>query len=129
MNKMIATIATLMALSANSVQAQSLSGVWRTAKTTDGTLEIKMSRCGNKICGTIVGARNPDGTVGTYPHIGRKMIWNMTANGAQRWSGGKLWDPRRDRTFSSKMELKGKTLKVSGCFLSICQAQTWQRIR
>ncbi len=107
--------------------APDATGVWRTEATQDGTLDVRISACGAALCGTILLARDPSGTEQPYPHAGRQMIWDMVADGAGQWSGGKIWDPRNDRTFNARMELTGGTLAVSGCVLGICQAQVWQR--
>jgi uncharacterized protein (DUF2147 family) len=40
----------------------------------------------------------------------------------------RIWDPRNDRTFNSRMETRGDTLVVSGCVMGICQRQQWQRV-
>ncbi len=108
--------------------AQDATGTWRTEATNEGALEIQIAPCGANLCGTIARAIGPDGQSGPYPHLGRQMVWDMAPNGAGQWSGGKIWDPRNDRTFNSKMELRGAALVVSGCFLGICQGMTWQRV-
>ncbi len=107
--------------------AQDATGVWRTEATQEGYLEVQIAPCGAALCGTILRARDLAGKEQAYPHTGRKMIWDMVADGAGRWSGGKIWDPRNDRTFNSRMQLADRKLEVSGCFLGICQAQTWRR--
>ena len=38
------------------------------------------------------------------------------------------WAPDRDKVYSSKMELSGSILEVSGCVFGICRAQTWTRV-
>lgn len=129
MTKLIAGVVAALILLAWPANAQSVYGVWKTPKTKEGQLHISIGKCGSSVCGTIVSARDSKGRAGSYPHIGRKMIWGMKAKGAKIWSDGKIWDPRRDRTFTSKMELRGNVLEVSGCFLAICQAQSWKRIK
>lgn len=109
--------------------AQSIIGTWKTPMTEEGQLLVSVKDCGSNVCGTIVGARDTQGVAGSYTHVGRKMIWDMTAKGSNSWDSGKIWDPRNDRTFNSKMELRGNILKVSGCFLGLCQTQNWQRAK
>lgn len=118
-----------MALWASNAWAQDARGLWQTEMTSEGALEIRISSCGSVLCGVIETARTPDGSAAEYPHLGKQMIWDMMADGAASWSNGKIWDPRNDRTFNSKMALNGNSLSVSGCFLGICQRQTWTRIK
>jgi len=108
--------------------AQDATGTWRTETTDEGYLEIVMAPCGAALCGTISRAIGPDGQPGDYPHLGREIVWDMVPVGAGKWDDGKIWDPRNDNTFNSKMELQGTNLRVSGCFLGFCQGQTWQRV-
>ncbi len=128
MKLLLASIAALLVLAISPANAQSVTGVWQTESTSEGYLEIRITNCGSKICGTIINARNNEGQAVSYPHLGKRMIWDMTPSGSARWADGKIWDPRRDATFNSKMELKGRELQVSGCFLGFCQAQAWQRV-
>lgn len=113
---------------AGPVAAQDPTGTWRTEATERGYLEIQVSPCGAAMCGTIVRAISTAGETGTYPHIGRQMIWDMQPDGAGKWSGGKIWDPRNDKVYNSKMELGGSSLRVSGCVFGVCQGQSWQRV-
>jgi len=53
----------------------------------------------------------------------------MKPDGAGKWSVGKMWDPRRDKTFKSKMQVTGQGLKVSGCILAVFQSQVWSAVK
>lgn len=108
--------------------ASDVLGLWRTEPTEQGTLEVRVSTCGQKVCGVIETARDPNGDVASYPHIGKYMIWDMTPNGEDSWNKGKIWDPRNDRTFSSKMAVSGDQLTVSGCLLGLCRTQVWVKV-
>jgi len=120
--------ALMFLLLAGAAQAQDATGLWRTEATNEGYLEIRIAPCGANLCGTIERARDSSGVEGPYPHIGRQMVWNMEPNGPGAWRRGKIWDPRNDRTFNSKMVLSGNTLTVSGCILGLCDGQDWQRV-
>jgi uncharacterized protein (DUF2147 family) len=46
-----------------------------------------------------------------------------------RWVDGKIYDPQSGKTYKSKMSVAPDgTLRVSGCVLFFCQAQTWTRV-
>ena len=109
--------------------AEGVIGTWRTDATTEGHLEIRIATCGEALCGEIVRARDPQGVAGPFEHIGRQMVWNMMPTSEPNaWDGGKIWDPRTDRTFNSRMELTNAGLAVSGCVLGFCRSQLWQRV-
>lgn len=108
--------------------AQDATGIWRTEATEEGYLEVQIAPCGQAaLCGTILHARDVQGRQQPYEHTGKAMIWDMVTDGPTTWSNGRIWDPRNDRTFRSRMELSGDRLLVSGCVLGICQSQVWKR--
>lgn len=109
--------------------ATDATGTWRTEATDQGHVEVEMRPCGAALCGTIVRARDPAGQEQPYAHTGKLMVWDMVDDGTGKWANGRIWDPRNDRTFRSRMELDGTALRVSGCVLGICQAQTWRRVQ
>ena len=103
-------------------------GVWKTQVDDGAYAHVKIATCGAKLCGVI--ARTFNGT-GEYksPNIGKKLVWDMDANGGGAYSGGKIWQPSTGKEYKSKMALSGDTLKVSGCFGPICKKQTWSRVK
>lgn len=103
-------------------------GVWKTQVDDGAYAHVKIAACGAKLCGVI--ARTFNGT-GEYksPNIGKKLVWDMDANGGGAYSGGKIWQPSTGKEYKSKMALSGDTLKVSGCFGPICKKQTWSRMK
>jgi uncharacterized protein (DUF2147 family) len=108
--------------------AQDATGIWRTEATEQGYLEVRVAPCvATALCGTILRARDLQGQEQPYEHRGKKMIRDMVATGPATWSNGRIWDPRNNRTFRSRMELAGNRLLVSGCVLGVCQSQTWHR--
>lgn len=124
-----AILAACLSLSPVAGLAQDAMGLWRTEPTEEGSLEVRVAPCdGGALCGTILRARDTQGQEQAYPHTGRQMIWAMMPDGPGRWSGGRIWDPRNDRTFNSRMEAQGDSLEVAGCVLGLCQRQQWQRI-
>jgi uncharacterized protein (DUF2147 family) len=80
-----------------------------------------------KLCGVISAAKDGDGADARPEWVGKRMIWDMSPDGENEWSGGRIWAPDEDETYRSKMELAGSNLKVSGCVLGglFCRAQTW----
>jgi uncharacterized protein (DUF2147 family) len=62
------------------------------------------------------------------PLMGMTFIRDFRRVDAGRWTGGKIYDPDSGKTYDSKMQIAPDgTLKLAGCVLFICQAQTWKR--
>ena len=110
--------------------ADPVEGTWKATPDDNGNYgHIKISKCGAKFCGTLVKSFGPSGAALDSPNNGRKLIWDMTADGGGYYSGGKVYAPDRDKTYSSKMIMKGNTLTVKGCVMGICRTGgTWKRL-
>lgn len=130
--KKIVMAAAMVLAGAGAGLADPAEGMWKTAPgDTGGYLHVEIATCGSSLCGTIVkgiaadGSSNPD-----YEHQGKKMLWNMKADGDGYYSGGKVWAPDSDKTYKSKMSLSGSTLTVKGCVAGglICRGQDWKRL-
>ncbi len=90
---------------------------------------VELYECDEAICGVIRKAFDGSGAEVASDTIGKRMIWGMRAQGSGKYAKGKIWAPDRDKTYNSRMELNGSTLKVSGCVLGICRGQTWNRLK
>ncbi len=128
-----AMLAAVLSLSAAMAMADAASGTWKTEPgDTGGYLHVKIATCGAALCGTIAQAYQKSGAVSAgYEHVGKRMIWDMTAKGGGDYGGGKIWAPDKNKTYKSKMSLSGNTLTVKGCVAggAICRGQTWTRVK
>lgn len=105
-------------------------GLYKTQPGDDGNYgHVEIYQCGSEICGVIRAAFDAGGKTLESDNIGKRMIWSMTAEGDGDYGGGKIWAPDRDKVYSSKMNLSGDTLEVSGCVLVVCRAQSWTRVQ
>jgi len=126
----ITLIALLLAGLALPAAADPVFGRWRTAPDDNGnTGIIDMAACGNRICGTLIEAHDRNGQRVSSPNIGRRIVWDMEARGSGQYRNGQVWAPDRDRTYNSRMEMRGERLAVSGCVLMICRDAVWTRSR
>ena len=117
-----------LALSATAALADPALGDWRTQPDDNGNFGVvRMAPCSGKICGTLISSYNSAGQPIASPNKGRQIVSDMSPNGGGAYSGGTIYAPDRDKTYRSKMELSGNTLKVSGCVGPICRAQSWTR--
>ena len=124
------TLAALALLISTPAFADPVLGTYKTQPGDDGNFgHVELYQCDAAICGVIRKAFDASGKQIPSDNIGRRMIWNMQAQGGGRYGKGKIWAPDRDKTYSSKMELSGNSLKVSGCVIGICRAQNWTRVK
>ena len=72
--------------------------------------------------------KNPDPALRTRPLLGQPVIRDFKQAAPGRWTGGRIYDPKSGKTYDSKMSVNANgSLKVEGCVLFVCQAQTWTR--
>ena len=127
----------LMLAGAAPAAAHSVEGEWLT-QNKGGKVHIAPCPArAERICGAISWLKdptkprdvnNPDPALRTRPILGLTMIRDFKPAGPDRWTGGKIYDPRSGKTYDSKMSLNANgSLKVEGCVLMVCQAQTWTR--
>ena len=136
---MRAALALSLALSlaaAPAFAADPVEGEWLTQA---GTAKVRIASCAGKaerMCGTVVwlknaGAKdtkNPDPGLRDRPILGVNLIRDFKQSGPGKWAGGRIYDPESGKTYDSKISANANgTLKVEGCVLMICQAQTWRR--
>ena len=134
----IALAAVLTLTAAPALAADPAEGEWLTQ---GGSGKVRIAPCpgqAGKLCGAIswlrpadakaTDANNPDPKLKTRPILGMPMLWGFKAAGPGKWTGGKIYDPNSGKTYDSKISVKPDgTLKVEGCILMVCQAQTWKR--
>lgn len=110
--------------------ADPIIGLYKTQPGDSGSFaHVEIYECETNICGVIRKAFDASGAEVDSDTVGKRMIWNMKAQGDGKYAKGKIWAPDRDKTYSSKMQLSGQTLKVSGCVLGICRGQSWSRLK
>ena len=120
--------AALIALGLPAAAQDAAIGQWRTQPDDNGnTGLVRIAPCDGGLCGVLIAAFNGQGQQIESPNVGRRILWDMAPTGANRYGGGKIWSPDRQKTYASKMELAGDRLSVSGCVLVVCRAQTWTR--
>ena len=102
-------------------------GLWKSEPgETGGYIHVKITNCGEKLCGEIVDVvENDNDTI-----IGEDIILNMKIRGDGYYYGGTIWAPDQDKTYRSNMTLNGDSLTVRGCVAFVlCRSQNWTRIK
>ena len=119
-----------LALVATPSLADPVLGLYKTQPGDDGNYgHVQLYDCDGSVCGVIRAAFDSAGNALESDNIGKRMIWDMEAQGDGSYSGGKIWAPDRDKVYSSKMSLSGNNLEVSGCVLVVCRAQSWTKVQ
>lgn len=115
-------------------------GLWLTK---DGESRVKLERCGEVICGTIVWlkkAQNDDGSpivdsnnddkaLRTRPIVGLQIMSGFRATEPRVWGDGEIYNPEDGRTYEPTLTLlNDEQLELEACILFFCQSQVWQRL-
>jgi uncharacterized protein (DUF2147 family) len=131
MKKLILSAALTFAAGA-ALAADPVEGMWKTKPDDNGNFgHVQIAPCGDKLCGVLVKAFDGAGAEMASDNIGKRIVWDMVANGDGTYGGGKVWAPDRNKTYKSKMALNGDTLSVSGCVLggAVCRDSAWSRVK
>jgi len=127
------TLLAILAMASSPALAGGATGVWKT-ETNDagGYLEVTIGPCktdATKTCGIITRAYSKNGVDPGYQNLGKLIVKDMESKDGIKFSGGTIWDPEKDKTYKSKMELKGDDLDVDGCISIVCIGQDWKRAK
>lgn len=112
---------------AAAAQADPVEGVWKTQVDDGAYAHVSITPCGAKLCGVISRTFNSGGEYKS-PNIGKQLVWDMEPKGKGAYRNGMIWQPSKDKVYSSKMDMSGDVLKVKGCIGPICKKQTWNRV-
>jgi uncharacterized protein (DUF2147 family) len=134
------TAAVLLAFAATpALAADPVEGEWLTQS---GSGKVRIGPCPSqpaRMCGAIswlknpadakaLDTNNPDAKLKTRTIMGMPMLWGFKPAAPGKWTGGKIYDPESGKTYDSKLSVNANgTLKVEGCILVVCQAQTWKK--
>lgn len=131
MKQLLSTIAALALVSgpaAASAKAP-IEGRWK-----NGPMEIVISKCGPKLCGTVVKAspkqeaRAERGS-GT-DLVGARLIESIERTGPGTYRGRVFVADRNLYANGTIRQVSPRQLKVQGCVLGVvCKSKTWDRVR
>ncbi len=126
----------LVALPATPSLAGEASGDWVRP---NGASRIRISPCGEALCGKLVWLRqpgrdtqNPDASKRSRPLIGVQIIQSMRPTGKDSQWKGKVYNAEDGKTYTGFIELNGADrLKLEGCVMGglICKGETWTRVK
>ncbi|MDQ1849114.1 DUF2147 domain-containing protein [Gemmobacter fulvus] len=127
----LAALTAMLMLVAGMAHADPVEGIWKTKPDDNGNFgHVQVKPCGPAFCGTLIKAFDGSGAQIESPNVGKRIIWDMVAQGGGAYAEGKVWSPDRNKTYNSKMQLSGNGLAVKGCVLGICRdGGTWSRVK
>lgn len=134
MSAMAATAA--LFLFSTPTMAQSADDAFGTWRHPENGSHVRMSKCGARLCGTIVKItdgqtkddNNPDAGKRNRPIVGL-LILSAKKSGANTWSGS-LYNRADGKTYSGTVTVNSKSsMDLSGCSAGIfCKTTTWSRV-
>jgi uncharacterized protein (DUF2147 family) len=97
------------------------SGTWLRSS---GESRVRIAKCGDAYCGTIVWLKNPDGNA----KVGQRVFYDM--KGKHNKLSGKAFNPEDGKTYSGTISLNGRSMTTSGCVLGgiICRSVQWSKV-
>lgn len=121
-------------------------GKWQTIDDESGKPKsiIEISLVNNILEGKIVELLDPEdnnpvckkckGEKANQPIVGMTILWGVTeADNKKSWGGGEILDPKKGKTYSVKLTVKGggEELKVRGFIGTpfIGRTQVWKRLK
>ncbi|UPK26268.1 DUF2147 domain-containing protein [Bradyrhizobium sp. 195] len=126
-------------LGASAACAQNADGTWLTQA---GDARVKVSKCGDGICGHIVWLREPYDTATGQPAtdsknpnpalarramIGLPLFSGMQSSGPNKWSG-QIYNADDGSSYASSVTvMSADSLRVEGCVGALCGGETWTR--
>jgi len=134
----IVILAAGLLLASPAFAADPVVGEWLTQ---DGGSKVRIGACpgnANLLCGVVswlpaaetndLDTKNPNAALRSRRILGSQTISGFKQSGPGKWTGGKLYDPATGKSYSGKISINPDgTLKVQGCVMMICEAETWKR--
>ena len=139
MRRLAVSAGLFLAAASPALAADPVEGDWLTEP---GAGKVRIAPCPGRperLCGTLFWVKdpaearspdvnNPDPGLRKRPLQGLLMLRDLKQAASGRWTGGQIYDPKTGKTFDSKVSANPNgTIKVVGCIMMVCQAQTWKR--
>ncbi len=134
----------LFAIGPHTISPASAANPLGTWYTEGGESQIRITQCGDAICGTLVWLKEPndpqtgkpktdsenaDPAKSKRPLLGVEIVLGMTPSGVPDQWKGKVYNAKDGNTYTGYFTMTGpNTAELKGCaFGFICKSQTWTR--
>jgi uncharacterized protein (DUF2147 family) len=91
----------------------------------NGNARVRIAKCGDAFCGTLVWVKDPD----SPSKVGQRIFYDMKESGANQYSG-KAFNPEDGKTYTGRLSIAGASMTTSGCALGglVCRSVTWKKV-
>lgn len=91
----------------------------------DGSVRVRMSKCGGKICVINTWAKDPQG----QEKAGDRFIMTLVSTDPSHWTGS-AFDPQRNLIYTMDLSVSGQQVTTRGCLSgsTLCQTAAWTRV-
>jgi len=113
-------------------------GVWKTIDDETGEAKslVKIYERDGKLYGRVTKLfKNPNATCDECegedhgkPIVGMVILWGLEQDDDE-WSGGKIFDPKKGKTYNCKLWIEDGELQVRGYVGPFHRTQTWHRVQ
>ena len=99
------------------------SGTWLRE---NGESRIRISKCGDVLCGTVSWLKDP---ANTKSKVGQRVFFDMKSDGSNSWAG-QAFNPEDGQNYTGKMSLSGNSLTTAGCRFGglVCRSVSWSKV-
>ena len=96
---------------------------WQTYDEGQPKAVIKITESGGVLTGKIISTATEKGK----KYVGMTVITGLKADGNGKYSGGKITDPEKNKSYRMSAEVKGSTMDVKGHLGPFSRTQTWKK--
>ncbi|GAA0307573.1 DUF2147 domain-containing protein [Psychrobacter aestuarii] len=96
---------------------------WQTFDEGQPKAVIKITESGGVLTGKIISTATEKGK----KYVGMTVITGLKADGNGKYSGGKITDPEKNKSYRMSAEVKGSTMDVKGHLGPFSRSQTWKK--
>lgn len=138
----VATLSAFLSIAAASAQGRGILGIWWTDKNKGRVEIVECTPPTPGVCGRIIWISEPNDEQGRpqtdklnkdprlkgRPIIGMPVFEGWREADPNSWTG-QVYDPEEGEIYDIDIQLQGDQLTLKGCFLFICDSNTWVRYR
>ena len=84
---------------------------------------VKITESNGMLTGKLISTVSEKG----QKHVGMTIISGLKADGNGKYSGGKITDPEKNKTYKLTANLKGSNLDLKGHLGPFSRSQTWKK--
>ena len=84
---------------------------------------VKITESNGVLTGKLISTVSEKG----QKHVGMTIISGLKADGNGKYSGGKITDPEKNKTYKLTANLKGSSLDLKGHLGPFSRSQTWKK--